>query len=115
MSEENTVSVPPPAPAAAPATVEHISALHKKIEELGHMMRVGFEALYQFLRREAPAVEAGAVAVSTVVPGVGPVAKTVAAAAAEVVAVVDGCCEHAGQPHGPNGCTAAGCSCPATN
>lgn len=131
MSEENTVAVPPspvvvapsaptpvavaptlppPPPPPAVITPEHISALHRHLDEIGHALKSGFEAVIAFVRREAPAVEAGAAAVAAAVPVVGPVAAIVERAAGTAAAVA-ACCEHADQPHGRNGCKAPGCSC----
>lgn len=91
MSEENTTVIPPattpPAPAAV--TVEHISALHRHLDDIGHAVKVGFEALFRFVRKEAPAVEAGAPAVATAIPGVAPVAAAVETAAGAALAVVE--------------------------
>jgi hypothetical protein len=106
----------PPSPAHEPVTAEHISALHRRIDEIGHMIKTGFEALFRFVRKEAPAVEAGAEAVATALPVVGPVAKVIETVAGEAAAVASAtCCVHADQPHGRNGCKAPGCSCSATN
>jgi hypothetical protein len=104
----------PSAPPAPPVTAEHISAIHKRLDEIGHMLKVGFEALFRFVRKEAPAVEAGAEAVATALPVVGPVAKAIETVAGEAAAVASAtCCAHADQPHGRNGCKAPGCSCSA--
>jgi hypothetical protein len=105
------VAPPPPAPPAV--TPEHISALHRHLDEIGHALKAGFEAVIAFVKKEAPSVEAGAAALATAVPVVGPFAAIVEKAAGTAAAVA-ACCEHADQPHGRNGCKAPGCSCDKT-
>ncbi len=113
---ENTTTPPAssPAPAAAPVvTPEHISALHRHLDEIGHAMAVGFKAVIEFVRKQAPAVEAGAAAVAAAVPVVGPVAGVVAQVAGEAAAIAS-CCAHDQSQHFANGkCAQPGCSCKA--
>jgi hypothetical protein len=124
------VVVPPPAPPAPPPVVvaplptpfapapvvtpEHISALHRHLDQIGHALKEGFEAVIAFVRKNAPTVEAGAAALATAVPVVGPIAGAIEKAAGTAAAVA-ACCAHADQPHGRNGCKAPGCSCSATS
>ena len=73
----NVVPPPPASPAAAPVTAQHISALHRHLDELGAFVKSEFDKVIAFVSKAAPVAEAAAAAVAPVVGG--PVAGIVAA------------------------------------
>lgn len=88
-----TIPTMPPAPPADAhprlhALHAHFSAIWHKVVEVAHTVVDGFEHAAEFVKKEAPIVEAGAAAVSVAVPVVGPVAKVVEEVAAGAVAGV---------------------------
>ena len=125
MSDTTTVSavaatspaaapVPAASPAAAAVTPEHISALHRHLEQVKEFLISEFHKAVAFVRKAEPIVATVGTAVAEAIPGAGNIVaevEKVAGVAANMAAAA--CCAHADQPHGPNGCTATGCSCSA--
>jgi hypothetical protein len=102
MSETNATDTKPAAPAAAPAvTHEHISALHRHIEEVKDFVVRELHKVLEFVKREAPAVAAGAEAIASAVPVVEPIAGAVGKVAGEAAALAAHVAGHADT-----------CSCP---
>jgi hypothetical protein len=102
-----------PLPAAA-VTPEHISALHRRLDEIGAAIEHGFKQVLAYVKKEAPVVEAGAAAVAAAIPGAASIAaavEKVAGAAADIVACICDC----NAAHTPKGCSAPGCACKAPN
>ena len=97
--------------AVAPAvTPEHILALHKHLDEVKNFVVSELHKALEFIKTAAPVVETVGSAVVEAIPGAGNVVAAVEKAAGAAAAIAS-CCVHATAPHGPNGCTAAGCSC----
>jgi hypothetical protein len=101
--EATAVITPPaPAPVAPPAppavTVEHISALHRHLDELGHFVKAEFEKVIAFVSKAAPVAQVAAAAIETAVPSLGAAAAVVAKIAGEL-----GCCAHLARQHNPDG------------
>jgi len=117
MSENNSTTTPPaaapPAPPAAPTvTPEHISAFHRHLDQVKDFVVAEFHKAVAFVRKEAPVIEAGAAAVASAIPGVGPIAAAIGKAAGEAAAVAAACCGH--ETHFWSGaCATPGCSCTA--
>ncbi len=97
--EATNVVTPPASPAPAPATAEHISALHRHLDELGSFLGEKFKQLAALVEKAAPAVEAAAVAVAPLVGA--PVAGVVSVV--EKVAGALACCKHVDRQHDENG------------
>jgi hypothetical protein len=108
------VVVPAPSPAALHFTPEHISALHRHLDQIGAAVKDGFEKVLAFVKKEAPVIAAGAAAVATAVPGTGAVAGVVEKVVGVVESAVNCICSCSAY-HGPKGCSAPGCSCKAPN
>jgi hypothetical protein len=114
MAPVDTVTpLAPPAPpaAAAPATVEHISALHRHLDEVVSWMGQKFKEVIALVEKAAPVAEAAAAALA---PVIGTVGAAAAAAVQKVAGVVEGlaCCGHTQSQHFVNGlCAEPGCSC----
>lgn len=90
-----------------PVTVEHISALHRHLDEFKSWFSEKVHELAHLLERAAPVAEAAAAAVAPVLG----VAAAPVVAVVEKVAELLGCCAHADAPHTANGCTVPGCTC----
>src|SRR5579864_3661815 len=105
------VTAPPAPPAPAAVTVEHISALHRHLDELASWIGQRFKEVVALVEKAAPVVETAAAAVA---PMLGAAGAPIVAAVDKVAGVV-ACCAHAIEGHGPKGCTAPGCSCSKTN
>jgi hypothetical protein len=100
--------------ATAPATVGHISNLHKHLDEIEAWLGQRFKEVVALVEKAAPVVAEVGPAIAAAVPGVGSVVAAVEKAAG-IAAHVAACCVHASTaPHTANGCTAKGCSCSAT-
>lgn len=101
-------------PSSGPViTPEHISALHRHIEQVKDFLIGEFHKVVAFVQKEAPAVEAGAAAVAAAVPGLASVAAAVEKVAATAAGFACICTCNAN--HTPKGCTAPGCPCKAPN
>ncbi len=93
---ESTAVIPPtpPAPPALAVTVEHISALHRHLDELKSWVAEKFKEVVSLVERAAPVVETAAAAVA---PALGLAGAPVVAAVEKVAQVVEGvvtCCGH---------------------
>jgi len=105
---ESTAVVPPQSPAppaAAAVTPEHISALHRRLDEIESWLGEKFKQVVALLEKAAPIVEKAAAAAA-------PVLGAAAAPVVDALEKIVGCCGHGAAAHTQNdGCTAEGCKC----
>jgi hypothetical protein len=97
----------PASPLTAPATVGHISNLHKHLDEIESWLGQRFKEVVALVQKAAPVVAEIGPVVAAAIPGAGPVV-----AAIEKAASIAACCVHGIESHFINGnCAISGCAC----